>query len=299
YMVMKGFGPRSILPPDYAVTELTIPRAVSDRRTATADEVFDSARQAIAQIKTGERFLCFLHLMDVHNDLWKKTGGIDFGDAPRDLYDNNLSYLDRAFERFIGWLKTHHIYDQTVILFTSDHGEQFWEHGASLHGHTVYEEEIRIPAILLTHHIRRRFDDVPVIAADMAPTIAELAGYAIEPPYDDPHMGISLVPLLTADDRTRYLQRDIVGRASFKRRYFLYRNWQWKFIYFAELDLAQLFNIAEDPLEKSNLVEAKPRLAAELEQELLHYLHRVEGKTYQPLLSRSLPARQHARAGNN
>ncbi|MGD9148995.1 MAG: sulfatase-like hydrolase/transferase [Desulfobacterales bacterium] len=299
YMVMKGFGPRSILPPDYAVTELTIPRAVSDRRTATADEVFDSARQAIAQIKAGERFLCFLHLMDVHNDLWKKTGGIDFGDAPRDLYDNNLSYLDRAFERFIGWLKTHHIYDQTVILFTSDHGEQFWEHGASLHGHTVYEEEIRIPAILLTHHIRKRFDDVPVIAADMAPTIAELAGYAIEPPYDDPHMGISLVPLLTADDRTRYLQRDIVGRASFKRRYFLYRNWQWKFIYFAELDLAQLFNIAEDPLEKSNLVEAKPRLAAELEQELLHYLHRVEGKTYQPLLSRSLPARQHARAGNN
>jgi hypothetical protein len=299
YMVMKGFGPRSIFPPDYAVTELSIPRAVNDRRTATADEVFDSARQAIDQIKAGERFLCFLHLMDVHNDLWKKTGGIDFGDAPRDLYDNNLSYLDRAFERFVSWLKTHHIYEQTVILFTSDHGEQFWEHGASLHGHTVYEEEIKIPVILLTHHIRKRFDDIPVIAADMAPTIAELAGYAIDPPYDDSHMGISLVPLLKGDDRTRYLQRDIVGRASFKRRYFLYRNWQWKFIYFAELDLAQLFNIAEDPLEKNNRVEAKPRLAAELEQELLRYLERVEGKTYQPLLSRSLPAAQLARAGNN
>ena len=299
YMVMKGFGPRSIFPPDYPVTELTIPRAVSDRRSATADEVLDSARQAIAHIKAGERFLCFLHLMDVHNDLWKKTGGIDFGDAPRDLYDNNLSYLDRAFERFISWLKTHHIYDKTVILFTSDHGEQFWEHGASLHGHTVYEEEIRIPAILLTHHMRKRFEDIAVIAADMAPTIAELAGYAIDPPYDDPHMGISLVPLLTGDDRTRYLQRDIVGRASFKRRYFLYRNWQWKFIYFAELDLAQLFNVAEDPFEKNNLVETKPRLAAELEQELLNYLRRVEGKTYRPLLSLSLPATQHARAGNN
>ena len=115
---------------------------------------------------------------------------------------------------------------------------------------------------------------------------AELAGYAIDPPYDDPHMGISLVPLLTGGDRTPYLQRDIVGRASFKRRYFLYRNWQWKFIYFAELDLAQLFNVAEDPLEKNSLVEAKPRLADELEQELLRYLHRVEGKTYRPVLSR-------------
>jgi hypothetical protein len=299
YMVMKGFGPRSIFPPDEAVTELTIPRAVNDRRTATADEVFDSARQAIAQIKAGERFLCFLHLMDVHNDLWKKPGGIDFGDTPRDLYDNNLSYLDRAFERFIKWLKANHIYNKTVILLTSDHGEQFWEHGASLHGHTVYEEEIRIPAILLTHHVRRRFDDVAVIAADMAPTITELAGYTVDPPYDDPHMGISLVTLISEGDRTPYLQRDIVGRASFKRRYFLYRNWQWKFVYFAELDLSQLFNVTKDPLEKNNLVEARPGLAAELEQELLLYLRRVEGKTYRPLLSASLSARQFAAAGNN
>jgi arylsulfatase A-like enzyme len=284
YMVMKDFGPRAIFPPDYPVTELTIPGAVNDRRTATADEVFDSARQAITQIKANERFLCFLHLMDVHNDLRKKPDGIDFGDAPRDVYDNNLSYLDGAFERFITWLKTHHIYDKTVILFTSDHGEQFWEHGASLHGHTLYEEEIRIPAILLIHGIQRRFEDVPVIAADMAPTIAELAGYAVDPPYDDPHMGISLVPLILEDERTPYLKRDVVGRASFKRRYFLYRNWQWKFVYLAELDLIQLFNVADDPLEQKNLIEEKPELAAELEQQLLDYLKRVEGKTYRPIL---------------
>ncbi len=299
YMVMKGFGPRSIFPPQHPVSELTIPRAVSDRRTATADEVFNSAREAISKIKTGERFLCFLHLMDVHNDLWKKPGGIDFGDTPRDLYDNNLSYLDSALERFINWLKTNHRYNNTVILFTSDHGEQFWEHGASLHGHTLYEEEIRIPLILLIHGIQRRFEDVAVVAADMAPTIAELAGYAVDPPYDDPHMGISLVPLILNDDRIRYLQRDVAGRASFKRRYFLYRNWQWKFIFFAELDLVQLFNVAEDPLEKKNLIEAKPRLAAELEQQLLRYLKQVEGKTYRPLLSRSLcDTDQNTRAAN-
>ena len=65
-------------------------------------------------------------------------------------------------------------YEKTVILFTSDHGEQFWEYGASLHGHTLYEEEIRIPAILFVPGIQRRFEDVPIIAADMVPTIAEL-----------------------------------------------------------------------------------------------------------------------------
>lgn len=289
YMVMKGFGPRSIFPPEHPVIELAVPSAVSGRRTATADEVFGSARAAINQLPSGERFLCFLHLMDVHNDLWKKSDGIDFGNSPRDLYDNNLSYLDRAIERFVNWMKTKDIYDKTVILFTSDHGEQFWEHGASLHGHTLYEEEIRIPIILLVHRFRKRFDDVPVVAADMAPTIAELAGYEIDPPYDDPHMGISIVPLILNGDPAPFLQRDIVGRASFKRRYFLFRNWHWKFIYFAEMDLLQLFDVVEDPLEKKNLIEEEPRLAAELEQQLLGYLERVEGKTYRPLLTQSSP----------
>jgi glucan phosphoethanolaminetransferase (alkaline phosphatase superfamily) len=288
YMLMKGFGPRDIFPPELSVTELSIPRIVSDRRSATADEVFESTRNALSALPAGERFLCFLQLMDVHNDLWKKEDGMDFGDTPRDLYDNNLSYIDRAFSRFVSWLKQKGFYDRTVILFISDHGEQFWEHGASLHGHTVYEEEIRVPLILVAHGIRKRFEDVPAIAADMAPTIADLAGYSIDPPYDDPHMGISLVPLILGVDRQRYLKRDVVGRASFKRRYFLYRNWEWKLIYFAELDLLQLFNVIKDPLEKNNLLHEQPHLAAKMEHDLVDYLGKVEGRTYRALLSNLL-----------
>jgi arylsulfatase A-like enzyme len=288
YMLMKEFGPRDIYPPNFPVTELAIPRTVSDRRSATADEVFESAKNAIDALPGGERFLCFLQLMDVHNDLWKKKDGMDFGDKPRDLYDNNLSYIDRAFSRFVSWLKQEGIYEKTVILFVSDHGEQFWEHGASLHGHTVYEEEIRVPLILAARGIRKRFETVPVIAADMASTIADLAGYSVDPPYDDPHMGISLVPLILGKERQLYLQRDVVGRASFKRRYFLYRNWEWKLVYFAELDLLQLFNVIEDPLEKNNLLNERPSLAAEMEKDLLDYLGKVEGKTYRALLSSQL-----------
>lgn len=285
FMVMKGFGPRHVFPPDAPVIELSIPRAVSDRRSATADEVFDSARRGIGMVPPGDRFLCFLHLMDVHNDLWKKDGGIDFGDRPRDLYDNNLSYLDRAFEQFVKWLRQTGLYEQTVILFTSDHGEQFWEHGASLHGHTLYEEEIRIPLILFAPGLKGRFEDVPVIAADMAPTIAELAGYTVAPPYYDPHMGISLVPLILRNEKKQFLQRDIVGRASFKRRYFLYHNWEWKLVYYAELDLLQLFNVVTDPKEKNSLLNEEPELAEQLEKKLFNYLKVVEGKTYGSLLS--------------
>ncbi|MFQ5960341.1 MAG: sulfatase [Candidatus Methylomirabilales bacterium] len=283
-MVIKEFGPRAIFPPDFPVIELGGSGAYSDRRSVPADEVFGWAQDAIAKLAERERFLAFLHLMDVHNDLWKKADGLDFGDTPRDLYDNNLSYIDRAFGRFVGWLKQQGIYDRTVILLTSDHGEQFWEHGASLHGHTVYEEEIRIPMILVAHGIRGRVEDVPVLAADMAPTVAELAGYTVHPPYDDPRMGISLVPLVLGKERVRYLNRDILGRASFKQRYFLYRNWKWKLVYSADFDLLQLFDTARDPGERKNLLQEKRELAAELERELLGYLERVGGKSYRPLL---------------
>jgi arylsulfatase A-like enzyme len=171
-----------------------------------------------------------------------------------------------------------------VILFTSDHGEQFWEHGASLHGHTLYEEEIRIPLILFAKGLKGRFEDVPVIAADMAPTIVDLAGYEVAPAYDDPHMGMSLVPLILRNEKKQFLQRDIVGRASFKQRYFLYHNWQWKLVYFAELDLLQLFNVVTDPGEKNNLLNEEPELAMQLEKRLFDYLYKVEARTYRPLV---------------
>jgi len=78
----------------------------------------------------------------------------------------------------------------------------------------------------------------------------------------------------------------VVGRASFKRRYFLYRNWEWKLVYLAELDLLQLFNVIDDPSEKNSLLEEESVLAAELEQELLEYLGTVEGKTYRSIFSK-------------
>jgi hypothetical protein len=278
--------PRAIFPPDFPVIRLGIAQRNQDQRSISAGQVFGWAQAAIEESKAkDERFFAFLHLMDVHNDLWKKKDGLDFGDSPRDLYDNNLSYLDKAVGRFVSWLKQKGMYDRTVILFTSDHGEQFWEHGASLHGHSVFEEDIRIPLILRAPGTTPGIREVPAIAADMAPTIAELAGYSIRPPYDDPHMGISLLPLLLGKERGRYLMRDVVGMASFKRRYFLYRNWQWKLIYSADFDLIQLYNTTEDPQERRNLLQEKRELAAEMERELLGYLKKVEGKFYRPLLS--------------
>lgn len=284
--VTGHFGPRAIFPPDAPVQTLEVGRPVSDRHTPTADEAFEALGRAIDGQPPGERFLCFLHLMDVHNDLWKKSQGGDFGERPRDIYDNNISYLDGAFARFFDWLKSRGLYERTVILLTADHGEQFWEHGASLHGHTLYEEEIRVPLILLTHGMVKRFDDVPVLNSDMAPTLVDLAGYAVDPAYADAHMGLSLRPLILDGEKAPFLCRTVAGQASFKRRFLWYRDWEWKLVYSADLDVLQLFNVVRDPQERHNLLQERPLLAAEMESELLGYLKRVQGRTYRPIMSR-------------
>lgn len=279
------FRPSALFPPDVLVIGHDRPRPSGAGRSVQADEVLGWAREAIVRAGAAQRFFIYVHLLDVHNDLWRKADGLDFGSAPRDLYDNNVSYIDRAMARFIDWLRAHGLYERTVILFTSDHGEQFWEHGATLHGQTLYEEELRVPLILLAHGVRGYVEDVPVVVADAIPTLLDLAGYAARPPYDDPRMGISLMPLLTHGARDAYLKRDIVGRASFKRTYFLYRDWRWKLTWSAEFDLVQLFDVATDPGERHSLVQEQPELAAQLERELLAYLARVEGRVYRPLLS--------------
>jgi hypothetical protein len=285
-VAVHEFGPSALFPPDVRVVGPDRPRLAGPARSVPADRVLGWTQEAIAAVEPGERFFVYVHLLDVHNDLWKKADGLDLGDTPRDLYDNNISYVDRAMARFIGWLRARALYEHTVIVLTSDHGEQFWEHGASLHGHTLYEEELRVPLILLAHTVRARIEDVPVVVADAVPTLLDLAGYAVRPPFDDPRMGISLVPLLTGADRERYLRRDVVGRASFKRTYFLYRDWRWKLTWSAEFDLVQLFDVANDPAERRNLVQELPVLAAELERDLLAYLARVGRRFYRPILAR-------------
>jgi Sulfatase len=287
-MIVRDW-PRAIFPPELPIIRLGASTPSLHQRSDSAGEVFGWAQAAIEALPAGERFFALLVLLDVHNDLCKKAEGEDFGDGPRDLYDNNLSYVDLAFRRFVTWLRQRGLYDRTIVLFTSDHGEQFWEHGASLHGHTLYEEEIRIPLMLRVPGLAGRIEDVPALASDMVPTIAELAGYAVHPPYDDPRMGISLVPLLLREERDRYLRRDVVGMASFKRRYFLYRNWEWKLVYSADFDLLELFHPPTDPGERENLLQERPDLAAALERELLGYLARVAGRAYRPLLREPIP----------
>ena len=66
----------------------------------------------------------------------------------RELYRGEIRYVDANIGRVVEKLKTLGIYDDALIVVTSDHGEEFMEHGDVAHGHSLYEEMIRVPLIV-------------------------------------------------------------------------------------------------------------------------------------------------------
>ena len=96
----------------------------------------------------------------------------------RARYDAEVVYADREFGRFVDLLRHLGLYDESVIVFLSDHGEEFGEHGSFGHGRTMYEEMLRVPLMIKLPGSRdggTRIDDLANVV-DVLPTLLEVAG---------------------------------------------------------------------------------------------------------------------------
>jgi arylsulfatase A-like enzyme/uncharacterized membrane protein YbhN (UPF0104 family) len=108
-----------------------------------------------------ERFFLFLHYMDAHDPYFEHPyngEGIarvsmpepeaEIADELKDLYRGEIEYLDENFGKLLAKLEADGLYDETVIILTADHGEEFNEHGGFWHGLTLYDEQIHVPLLV-------------------------------------------------------------------------------------------------------------------------------------------------------
>ncbi|MFK7928353.1 MAG: sulfatase [Myxococcota bacterium] len=103
----------------------------------------------------------------------------------QDRYDNNILHVDQQLERLSKHLRP----DDLVVVF-SDHGEEFWDHGAFEHGHSLYEEVVRVPLIVAGPGIPATRLESNVSLMDIAPTVLQWAQVPA-PPHT---IGQSLLP---------------------------------------------------------------------------------------------------------
>lgn len=114
-------------------------------------------------------------------------------DYVRRLYRGELQVIDQALGDLLDTLEARGELDKSVVVVVGIHGEEFLEHGAAGHGHSLYEESIRVPlAIRAPALLAPGRVEVPVDLLDLAPTLTDLLGVD----YDPRWQGESLVPLL-------------------------------------------------------------------------------------------------------
>ena len=175
-------------------------------------------------------------------------------------YDDCIRYVDAAIHGFFQALKELGVYDRALIIVTSDHGEEFAEHGLYVHCQ-VYEECCHIPLIVKFPHGRfagRRVSGL-VQLADLRPTILDIVGLSDDGQAD----GQSVVTLLESKSAPRavaYTQNGLC-QAVRTRDTKLVRNLERE-------GLHELYDLEEDPAESVNRVGDAPAGLAGLKEQL-------------------------------
>ena len=177
-------------------------------------------------------------------------------------YYNQASFIDKQFGRIAARLKERRIWDNTIVLFTADHGLVLNDHFLWRHGPFMYEQVINVPMIWRTPGLpgAGRVVEELVESVDIMPTILDLVG--IEAPAGA--QGQSLRPLLRGDDRVKgrdsvlvqdrespELRAREIDPTGFKIT--CLRTRDWKLVHYRGQPLGELYDLNNDPDEYENL----------------------------------------------
>jgi arylsulfatase A-like enzyme len=197
------------------------------------------------------------------------------------LYDGEISYLDEHLGRLFADLKRRGLYDKTMIVLTSDHGEEFHEHGGWWHGTTLYDEQIHVPLVVKPPHggAGRVVEDLTT-SLDIAPTILKTAGATVPAAMQGHPLPLDGTPPVARD--SVFSEEDFEGNVLQSVRTRASKLTTANPGNPRGLQPEELYDVKTDPGEQRSLVASEPVLLEELRAAL--------GRSY-------LEARAHAGAG--
>lgn len=192
-------------------------------------------------------------LLEAHTGRFLETSGPD-RDLVGALYDSGVAEMDEHVGTILEQLEKVGTRRDTIVVFTSDHGESLGEHGLYGHGN-LYEDNVRIPLVL---SYPRRFPEPRTVSAqarlvDLVPTLLELAGLESISGLD----GASLVPLLEGDPgagpdariSAAWTNRGVAVRSARRDLKLVVGDAIWPELCGA----VEIFDLGNDPMELSPL----------------------------------------------
>jgi arylsulfatase A-like enzyme len=291
----RGFGRGFSIHKESRETESS-----SHRRTI--ETTFGQGLALISKLKD-QRFFMFLHTYKPHNPYLppvryaKMFGNVDPGFKRSKVhtnwtplnYDREIRYVDDQVRKLFQTLEREGVLENTIVVFTSDHGEAFLEHGYFAHGAIVYDEVLRVPLMLsgpgIPKGLRVR---EPVSLLDLMPSLLEL----LEVESPEGLMGRSYRGLLMAPgegdrkaDRESWYTRPIFSEALEARGFrswgvkpvlqptYAVREGSLKLIRFRTQGgyRYEFYDLSLDPGEKINLYDRNNPQAMRLQKHFTRY----------------------------
>ncbi|MAI80577.1 MAG: hypothetical protein CL917_16670 [Deltaproteobacteria bacterium] len=194
------------------------------------------------------------------------------------LYDAGIRQLDTELGRLLSVIEEEGLDQNGLVVITSDHGEEFMDHGRMDHFLTVYQEILHVPMIFRGRAIPEKLRiDTPVSLVDIAPTILSIAGLPVDEDID----GLDLMPLMTGEPSSLFQNRFLYGEAAGGLSYALMmdniypiyrsvRRGRYKLIHDSKKERSWLYDLTEDPGETRDISKEHPEVASQLLKEMMH-----------------------------
>ncbi len=166
----------------------------------TGEDVVSRARRILKQVDSERPFFLFVHFFDPHAPYSPPSL---FASGPGSDYDREVTFVDHCVGNLLSILTSEGLAEETLIVFTADHGEGLSQHGEQTHAHLVHEATLRIPLIFRLPQNAQAGREIfePISIVDVAPTVLSLLGKS-QDRFTLGHDGFDLSSILL-DPKTR------------------------------------------------------------------------------------------------
>jgi len=203
-------------------------------------------------------------------------------------YDNSILYDDFLTGKIIKTLKQENLFDNTIIVFFSDHGESISEHNICVDHHGLYDTSMHVPLILSFKDLPKNKKIKPLVALqDIVPTILSLAKIKSDSLFFD---GKDLLPLISGKEKS--IRESIFMEEDLYLKKRAIRTEKYKYMESPSLEEAfcsrcnnshkgvlELYDLEKDPGEKENIAKKNPTLLMEMKLKLDNYIKEIKNKT--------------------
>ena len=255
-----------------------------------AQEVFYSFQHWQEKRTEQKPFFAFLHFYDPHDPYEPPGAFFPKEDTPRERYKGEIRYVDQVLGNLFEFLRSKNLWDNTILVVTSDHGEMLQEHGEVGHGYFLYQPALAVPLILHLPNGKQGEEIADIVQlVDVPSTLLELTGL----PIPKEMQGESLVSFLQGGSKRK--NRFALSESYFASiqlgvsPIFSIQDSTWKYISSPQ---PELYDLAKDPTESKNIIEEKKSLSQQMKQKLLQYGEINRGAGAQQSEKRTITAEQ-------